>query len=230
MKDAIEMTLMYPTLPLSILLAFALIYWVVSATGILGDHGDHGLGGDAAHHGDPGMDLSHHAHLSDSAGLAGWMDRFGFSSVPLVFLASLMVLFMWVITYAIHSSFLADVPDGVRWGVGTLVLLGSFLLALVPVALTLIPLRWFMRKLSISTTEERDVRGHEGEVVSPVVDAQGGRVSVSSTAQGAIMVLPATSLSGGTYPLGTAVVVVSYDDQSKSCQVLSKEEFQSQSV
>lgn len=211
MRQALELTLLFPTMPLTILLAFVLVYWVISATGMLGDHGDHDFGGDH--------------HLTDNVGLAAWLDRFGFSSVPLVFVLSIMVLFMWVMTYAIHANFLADVSDTTRWTVGTIVLVGSFIVSLVPVAMVLVPLRWFLRKVSVSTTEERNIRGHEGEVVSPQVDGQGGRVSVSSSAQGAVMILSAKSLSGGVYPLGTPIVVVSYDEQEKCCQVVSREEF-----
>lgn len=211
MRQALELTLLFPTMPLTILLAFVLVYWVISATGMLGDHADHDFGGDH--------------HLTDNVGLAAWLDRFGFSSVPLVFVLSIMVLFMWVMTYAIHANFLADVSDTTRWTVGTIVLVGSFIVSLVPVAMVLVPLRWFLRKVSVSTTEERNIRGHEGEVVSPQVDGQGGRVSVSSSAQGAVMILSAKSLSGGVYPLGTPIVVVSYDEQEKCCQVVSREEF-----
>lgn len=211
MREALEMTLLYPTLPLSILLAFVLVYWVISATGLLGEHGDQDFGGDH--------------HLSDNVGLAAWMDRFGFSSVPMMFLLSIIILFMWVLTYAVHANFLADASDTTRWTVGTIVLVGSFVVALVPAALVLVPLRWFLRKFSVSTTEERNIRGHEGEVVSPQVDGEGGRVSVSSSAQGAVMILSAKSLSGGVYPLGTPIVVVSYDDQEKCCQVVSRDEF-----
>lgn len=226
MKEALEMTLLYPTLPLSVLLAFVLIYWMVSATGLLGDHGDHGVG----HHGDPGVDFTHHHHhhhhhAGEHVGMSAWMDKLGFSSVPLTILVSIFVLFMWIITYAIHSTFLSGASDVVRWTVGSVVLVGSFALAVIPASLFIIPIRWLIQKFSVSSSEERNIRGHEGDVVSPFVSASEGRVSVSSSAQGAVMVLPARSLSGQRYPLGTPIVVVDYDEEEKVCRVVSKDEF-----
>lgn len=217
MSPVFSTALHYPTLPLSVLLGFSMIYWLVSATGLLGEPDGFGDGlGDGFGDG---------PDLTPAAGVAAWMNKFGFSAVPFVASASLIVLFMWVVTYWTHFNFLADSAPVIRYGVGTALLLFSFFLALFPAALMLIPVRWFIRNVAVSKNETRTVQGFGGYVVSPQVDATSGRVSVNTSSTGVRLILDARSLNGKTYPHNTQIVVVSHDVEKGLCQVVSKEEF-----
>lgn len=221
MSPVFSTALQYPTLPLSVLLGFSMIYWLVSATGILGE--PDGLGDGAA-----GDGFGDGPDLTSSAGLAALMDRFGFSTVPFVASASLIVLFMWVLTYWTHFNFLSDSAPAIRYGLGTAVILVSFFLALLPAALLLVPVRWFIRNVAVSKNETRTVQGFDGFVISPRVDAHSGRVSVNTSSPGVRLILDARSLSGEVYPHNTQIVVVSHDVAKGVCEVVSKEEFSTQ--
>jgi hypothetical protein len=244
MNEALATTMVYPTLPLSILLAFLLVYWLISATGMFGEHHHHhggdlldvvGTGGDghlhhhASHgHNAPGGD--HHGDMTDAVGVSGWLQRLGFSAVPLVTGLTLVVMSMWAITYAVHVNFLMDVSPVTRVVVGTVVMALSLLPALLAAAMLLVPVRWAMKHLSASSSEDRQVLGHEALVVSSVLDDTQGRVRVSSSSVGVSMELSARAAPGESFKLHDKVVVVSHDKISGICQVVSLESFSSAGV
>ena len=208
MRVEFEALVAYPTLPLTVLLAFFMGYWVItSLTG--------------------GSDFNEPDVEPTPNGLmAGILYRLGFNAVPFLTVLTLLVLFMWAFTYFIHINFLVGVSDMTRWIVGSIVIVLSAVAALLPVAVVIIPIKWAIRKLGVSSNEDREVRGREGLVVSTSVDGEGGRVRVNSSAQGAVMILEAKSLKGQVYKYDTPVVVIDFNPKTKVCSVMSKEEFE----
>lgn len=212
MNPVFSTALEYPTLPLTVLLAVMLMYWVIAATGLLGDFTD-GFDFDAP-------------DMSSSVGLSAWLERLGFSSVPFTAVASILILGTWVLTYLVHYHFLLDTDPAFRYGVGTVVLLVSGLASLIPAALLLIPIRFLFRRLAVSKSESRTVQGHEGYVVSTFVDKNSGRINVSTSSPGVRLILEARSLKEKVYPHQAQIVVVSHDVEKGVCEVVSREEFE----
>lgn len=225
MNEFFNIALSFPTLPLSILVGFILIYWLLACTGLVDNDAAEGgwLDADVGDLVEAGSHHHHHdGHLA-SAGIAGLMSRLGLSTVPVMVTASLVILFMWGLTYYAHMFFVADLNLGVRLAVGAGIMLATFILSVLAAAAVLKPVRWFLRKFTSSSSEEKEVRGKEGLVLSAVVDGIGGRVSVDDG--GAGLILTARSLTGESLPRNASIVVVSQDVATGLYEVVSKEEF-----
>lgn len=227
MNEFFNIALAFPTLPLSILVGFILIYWLLACTGLVDSDAAEGGWldpdvGDLIEAGSHGHGHGDHHPLA-SASLAGLMSRLGLATVPVMVTASLVILFMWGLTYYAHMFLIADLNLGVRLAAGAGIILLTFILSVLAAAAVLKPVRWFLRKFTSSTSEEKEIRGKEGLVVSAVVDSIGGRISVDDG--GAGLILNARSLSGDTLPRNASVVVVAQDAQTGLYEVVLKEEF-----
>lgn len=221
MNEFLNIALSFPTFPLSILVGFVFIYWLLACTGLVDSEGPEGWLDM-----DPDVGDLIEAGKGDGlapASLAGLMSKLGLAAVPVMVSGSLVVLFMWAFTYYAHMFFLANAPAGVRWTLGVVIMLATFVLAVLTAAAALKPIRMLLLKFTHSTSEEKEVRGKEGSVISPVVDAVSGRIAVDDG--GAGLVLSARSLSGEPIPRNSAVVVVSHDPEKDIYEVVSKEEF-----
>ena len=222
MNEAFVTALTFPSLPWSVGLAFCVCYWGLAALGLFTDHladldaGAHGHGhghGDGdAHHGESG-----------GAGLAGILARLGLGGVPIMLMLLVLCLCGWVFTYYVHLLALPAASPGWRWALGCLVLPVSFGVALAATSLILRPVRRLFARFR--STVHVPLLGRVGTVISPQVDAHGGRVEVPDG--GAGLILQARASPGSVHTRGAQVVLTAHRSEEHCYEVVSVSEFPS---
>ena len=174
MTEFLHTALTFPTLPYSILLAFCVVYWLLAATGLVDIDAIDGLLS-----GDGGGD-SHHA--TDSAGL---LARLGLGGVPIMIVLTVLSFFGWLATYFVHLLVLQYLPAPLRLLGGIVTLIGALAPGVFITSLLLRPVRKLMVKLRPPVAPS--LLGRAGTVISPVVDAQGGRQALVEPARGGVL-------------------------------------------
>lgn len=173
MQEFLTVVFGFPTLPYSILLMVAVLYWAIAAFGLV-DDGFGDLGADGVL--DGGGDLS---------GLSAVLARWGLGGVPIMVVVTLLGLFGWLITYFIHLFVLLPLPDVLRWGLGTLVAVLALLPAVPLTALILRPVRRFL--LRLRPVPQASLLGRVGVVASPKVDARSGYATFDDGGAGLVL-------------------------------------------
>ncbi|MBK0028042.1 DUF1449 family protein [Stenotrophomonas sp. S48] len=173
MQEFLTVVFGYPTLPYSVVLSVALVYWGLAAFGLV-DDGFGDLGADGAL--DGGTDLH---------GLSALLQRFGLGGVPVMVVVTLLALFGWVLTYFVHLYLLLPLPDLLRWSIGTGVALLAPLPAVPLTALLLRPIRRFL--LRLRPVPQASLLGRVGVVASPRVDARNGHATVDDGGAGLVL-------------------------------------------
>ncbi|MCF7750572.1 hypothetical protein KQ945_07430 [Bacillus subtilis subsp. subtilis] len=193
MNEFLTVALSFPTLPYSIVLAFAVVYWLLAAFGVVDD----GIAHD-------GMDL----HLGDDGlhGISGMFSRLGLGGAPVMLVIALLAFFGWTVTYFVHLFVLQPLPTSLRWMAGS----ATALLALVPaVPLSVIVLRPIRRLLlRLRPVAQTSVLGRVGVVASPQVSATVGYANVDDG--GAGLILQVRSHDGALLSRGERVVLLDY--------------------
>lgn len=213
MSDAILVSMTYPTLAYSVLLAFCVIYWLIAATGIVDTDAVDGL-------------LGHHHHVDghdgDGIGLAGILAKLGLSGVPIMLVLTTLSFFGWVATYFTHLLVLLHLPAPMRILVGTLVAIAALIPGVLLTSFTLRPVAKLINRLRPPTPPS--ILGREGTVISPLVDEAGGRVEIDDGAAG--LILQARTHSPHALARGSRVVLIHHDTTSDLYEVIPANEFQ----
>lgn len=195
MAEFLEVALSYPTLPYSVVLSFAVIYWLLAATGIVDDGG---IGsGDGA---------DFHSSDAGASGMAGMFARMGLGGAPTMLVVLLLAFFGWSITYLVQLFFLQPLPALLRWGVGTAVALGALVPGAVVSAWVLRPIRRFLMKLR--AVPQESILGKVGLVSSPEATDERGYATVDDG--GAGLILQVRAQPGGRFARGERVRLVQY--------------------
>ncbi|MCS4234528.1 hypothetical protein [Stenotrophomonas sp. BIGb0135] len=193
MNEFLNVALTFPTLPYSVVLAFAVLYWMLAACGVVDD----GMAHD-------GMDL----HLGDDGlhGISGMFSRLGLGGAPVMLVIALLAFFGWTATYFVHLFLLQSLPTPVRWLAGSV----TAVLALIPaVPLSVIVLRPIRRLLlRLRPVEQASLLGRVGVVASPQVSASSGYATVDDG--GAGLILQVRTREGVILTRGERVVLLDY--------------------
>ncbi|MEG0186664.1 MAG: hypothetical protein RR704_24760 [Stenotrophomonas sp.] len=193
MNEFLNVALTFPTLPYSVVLAFAVIYWMLAALGVVDD----GIAHD-------GMDL----HLGDDGlhGISGMFSRLGLGGAPVMLVIALLAFFGWNITFFVHLHLLQPLPGAGRWLAGSV----TAVLALVAsVPLSVIVLRPIRRLLlRLRPVAQTSVLGRVGVIASPLVNASTGYANVDDG--GAGLILQVRTRDGAVLARGERVVLLDY--------------------
>jgi hypothetical protein len=193
MDEFLTVALSFPTLPYSIVLAFAVLYWLLAAFGVVDD----GIAHD-------GLDL----HLGDDGlhGISGMFARLGLGGAPVMLVIALLAFFGWTVTYFVHLFLLQSLPTAVRWLAGS----ATAVLALLPaVPLSVGVLRPIRRLLlRLRPVPQASLLGRVGVVASPQVTATVGHANVDDG--GAGLILQVRSQDGSVLARGDRVVLLDY--------------------
>ncbi len=195
MAEFLEVALSYPTLPYSVVLSFAVIYWLLVASGVVDDDG---MGGDT------GTDL--HVNDGGAAGLAGIFARMGLGGAPALLVLLILAFFGWSITYLVQLFFLQPLPTSLRWGMGTVVALAALVPAAVVSAWMLRPIRRFL--LRLRAVPQESILGKVGVISSPEADGERGYAAVDDG--GAGLILQVRARPGSRFTRGERVRLVQY--------------------
>lgn len=235
MIEFLETCLTFPTLAYSIVLAFCVIYWLLAMTGLfdvdaldgllLGDghvdvgHGD--FGHVHAGHADAGHADAGHGDASDHTATAGMLARLGLSGVPIMIVLTVLSFLGWLATYFVHLLVLRHLPDGLRILLGLATLLGALIPGALLTSFLLRPVARFMAKLQ--PVAAASILGRVGTVISPTVDASGGRAAFDDG--GAGLILQVRAPPNVSFARGERVVLLSHDAQANTHAVISETEF-----
>ena len=208
----LEIALSFPTVIFGVLLAVAVLYWLLAATGLVElDALDGWLGADG------GDDFS-----GEPGGITGPLMRFGLGGVPLTLVFTVLILLAWLVSYFADYLLLRHLPFApVRWGLGLLVLAGAFVAAVPLTAIVLRPVRRFFAKLKPAPT--RSLLGMPAVVRSPELTATQGTVVVEDG--GAGLILQARDDVPGRLRRGDRVVLIEYLADRNAYRVVSESEF-----
>ncbi len=210
MNEFLTTALTFPTLPFSILLACCVVYWLVAGlTGMVDLHFDGDIGG---------ADTGHHV---DGASI-GILARFGLGGVPFMFMLTILMLVGWILSFYLQLWVLPLLPAAFAWIVGIGLLAVAFAVSVGVTALILKPLRWALAHLN-RNNQPIVVIGRTGVVISPEINAKGGRIEINDGGAGLIYQVQAPE--GHVYPRGTEVIVTHYHAAEHYYDVVSKTEF-----
>lgn len=203
MNAFLHTALSFPTLPWSVLVTVAVLYWLVAALGVFDI--DAGMEGESP--------------LADAGGM---LTRLGLRGVPLMLVVLLVAFFAWISTYFFQLYLLDRLFSGtLRTLVGTLAMLLAAVPGVLMASLLLRPLRRFMLKLVPATPPS--LLGKVGTVTTPEVDAEHGMASFEDG--GAGLLLQVRAQPPDVYPRGERVVLIEYHEADNSWRVISESQF-----
>ncbi|MEN5209090.1 hypothetical protein ABE493_13315 [Stenotrophomonas terrae] len=198
MAEFLEVALSFPTLPYSVVLCFAVIYWMLAATGIVDDDGGIGSG--------DGADFHSHGGEHGASGISAMFARLGLGGAPTMLVVLLLAFFGWTITYLVQLFFLQSLPAVLRWGIGTAVAVAALIPGAVVSAWVLRPIRRLLLKLR--PVAQESILGRVALITSPEVTAEQGYASFDDG--GAGLILHVRMRDGSRLARGQRVRLVEY--------------------
>lgn len=160
-------------MPLTILLGFVLLYWLLVALGVL--EGDFEVS-DGSVSMETGGD-----HGADAGALgAAWVTvgrLLGFAKVPIVVWGSFFMLFLWVAALLLNAFFNGQ-PDTRSLITAGILLVPSAFFSLIVTKLVTWPLGKVFALLGTTKSEAVEVIGQVGRVTSSTVDETFGQVEI----------------------------------------------------
>lgn len=218
----LEIALSFPTVVFGVLLAVAVLYWLLAATGLVEiDALDGWLGADG---GDAASDQD---FAGEPGGITGPLMRFGLGGVPLTLVFTVLILIAWLLSYFADYLLLRHLPFApLRWGGGLLVLVGAFIAAVPVTAMALRPVRRFFEKLKPAPT--RSLLGMAAIVRSPELNASQGTVSVEDGGAGLVLQARDDARGDGMparFRRGDRVVLIEYLTEQNAYRVVSESDF-----
>ncbi len=158
-------------LPLTVLLALVVLYWLLIVAGLIDLETD--MGGDA----DFNLDTdSHHGHGASTGGIFVTAGRFfGFADVPIIVWGSFLALFMWFSSLVLNHLYNATHAPATA----LLLLLPNLAVSALATKLTTIPIAKLFKAMADADTEAETVVGRTGIVVSVDVDERGGQLQIA---------------------------------------------------
>lgn len=198
MKEIWDQALLSYNLPLTVLLGFVFLFWIVSLVGI-GDF-------------DPDLDLDADAGDLHGGGALGFILRVvNAQDIPLMLVLSLLSLFLWAIAIASNYYFNPDESGGRA----SLLLVGNFFVSVLLVKLATQPLRPFFRSIKNEREHSEPLIGSVGRVKSRVLDASFGQCEVVRP-KGAPALLNCRLAEGEeALARGAEILVIGFDDDTR---------------
>lgn len=156
-------------------------------------------------------------------GFVGLLHTLGLTGVPFTIVLTLLIFLSWVITYFVSAYLLVFFGAGlIHFLLGTVTLVGSFMLSAPVTAFLIRPLR----KLSAENRAKsnRDFLGSECRVTSQTVDESFGQGKIQTG--GASLIVNIRAPSPNVIKKGDIVRPISYQEQGNYYDVLTHEEFE----
>lgn len=206
MKEIWEQALLAHNLPLTILLGFVCIFWLLAVLGTV-DMESLDFDFDT----DVDGDLDTDATPGSAGFLAGMMKLVNATDVPVMMVLSLLTLFMWVISILSNSAFNPDHSGYIAAGL----IVGNFIVSCIFVKAITQPLIPFFKAFKKGENDDEPVIGRVGIVKSRVIDGKYGQVEVPRE-NGAPAIVN-SRMADGHEPLvrGTEVLLFDKDDDKK---------------
>ena len=204
MAEFVATALGFPTLLYSIVLAFCALYWLLAATGLV----------------DLDLDGLDAPDLGDS-GLAGMLGRLGLDRLPMMLVVTLVAFVAWFLTYFVHLFLLLPLSGWLRWPLGAVVLLATFVASVFIAAAVLRPVRSWL--LTRRTPAQQTLLGQVAVVRSPRVTTQLGTADLDDGGAGLILQVRADDAVG--LQRGDRVVLVEFDATAHAYRVIAEDTY-----
>lgn len=206
MKEIFEQALLAHNLPLTIMLGFVCVFWLLAVLGTVDiDSLDFDFNTDVE--GDMNTDVT----PGSSGFLAGLMKMVNATDVPVMMVLSLLTLFMWVISILSNSAFNPGHSGLIAGGL----IIGNFIISCILVKCTTQPLIPFFKAFKKGENDDEPIIGRIGIVKSRLIDTRYGQVEVPRE-NGAPAIVNCR-LADDHEPLirGTEVLVFEKDEEKK---------------
>lgn len=200
----LSIALSFPTLIFSVLLAVAVVYWLLAMIGLVElDFLPVSMAADG--------------EAMEFGGAAGLLMKFGLDGVPLTVILSVLTLLAWLISYFAGFFLLQHLPwDVLRYTLGSGVVVMAVVIALPFTGLLLRPLRSLFAKLK--PVDSVSLLGQVARVRSPEVTLQQGTAELDDGGAGLILQVRAEP---GQFKRGDRVVLVEYLDAPNAFRVIA---------
>lgn len=226
MKEIWEQAILAHNLPLTILLGFVCIFWLLAVLGTVDiDSLDIDFDMDTDIEGDIDTD----ATPSNVGFFAGLMKLVNATDVPVMMVLSLLTLFMWVISILSNAAFNPGHSVLIAGGL----LIGNFIASAILVKIITQPLIPFFKAFKKGENDDEPVIGRIGIVKSRIIDSKYGQVEIPRD-NGAPAIVNCR-MADGHSPLmrGTQVLVFEKDEEKtlfvvREASASSKQESQTQ--
>lgn len=201
----------FPTILFSILLLFAILFWVISMVGAVDIDS---LQADGS--GDMGADAV-------DGGLAGLLMKFGLDGVPITIILTLLFLFSWFLSYLGQISLLNLLPSGaLRYGAGTVLAVVAFAASFPIVGIICRPIRPAFKQLENPTTA-KSVLGQTVIIRTGKVTSTFGEAVLADGGAGLILKVRADEATG--LKRGDRAVLLEYLETENAYSIVSEDEF-----
>ncbi len=185
-------------LPLTVLLGLVILYWVISAIGVLDLEFDFDLDGDFS------------VEAGSALGALGGLLRFvNADRVPTMIVATVFVLFLWGIGMALSLIF----NETGSYLTAGILFLPNFIVSLVCTKLVTLPLKGLFTKFRLEGEIQEPVVGRSGIVKSAQVDESYGQVEVITDSAPLLLNARVTAGSGLSLAKGTQVLIFDHDPE-----------------
>ena len=226
MTELFKEAIAWYNLPITVLLGFVVLYWIVASIGVFGEGTALDLGGDVDMDVDADMDLdaAHDANLDlDFDGDAEVHHGFGLSdafmgllrfvnmdSVPVMIVISMLVMSMWILSMV--GNYIFTGAGSVL--VAILVLFGSFVISLFVVKAATAPIARVFRKMKEADKETREpIVGRSGVVRSGSVSTDFGQVEISMKGAAPLIINARTREGNARLKKGDECIVIDEDEE-----------------
>lgn len=201
----LQIALSFPTVVFSLLLAVAVVYWMMAMIGLID------------------LEVLNFAPMPDGldldvGGVAGLLMKWGLDGVPVTLIATGFIFFGWLITYFVDLFLLQHLGTGVmRYALGSGLLLGAVIVAMPITGLALRPLSPLFAKLK--PTDSESLLGKIAIVRSPIVSETQGTANLENGGAGLVLQVRAKP---GLFSRGDEVVLVEYLTLQNAYRVIAK--------
>jgi hypothetical protein len=201
-NDFLQTALGFPTVVPGVVLAVCALYWLLAATGLVGDDLDFGEA-DAA------------------SGAAAMLSRVGLGGVPVMVVLTTLAFAAWFGTYFVQLLVLRHLPEGTRTLAGAGTLLAMLVPAVAATSLALRPVRRWAARLRPAS--DASLLGRTGVVVTPTLAADYGQASVDDG--GAGLILQVRHDEPTPLKRGDRVVLIEYLEAQNAYRVVAEHQF-----
>jgi hypothetical protein len=227
MEEFLAVSLSYPTVIFTGLLAAAFLYWILVIVGALGidildvHTGHHGVAEGAAegahegaaegigHHGHPGHHGDHDIGSEhEGGGMVGNLFAFRLRAVPLTLVLSLVILVGWILCWLGARYLLHGMTLGPEWLIGTALLATSIIVAFPVTAVLVRPLAHVLKVEK--PVSRRDLVGKVVRVDTSRVDHRFGMAKAEDGAGGLLVQVRCEAGDNGLHR-GSNALIVRYD-------------------
>lgn len=210
MEAFLNISLAFPTVVFSFMLAVMVVYWLIALLGLAE------------------IELLDNLALPDGdglqlEGLAGLLMRLGLAGIPLTIILTVLVFFCWLISY--YAAWLLSPLLGtsaMRYLLDSGIAAGAFLAAVPLTSLVLRPVRALLRKAAPPTS--KSLLGQVGVVRSPSVTAGQGYAWVEDGGAGLILQVRSATAEA-EFQRGARVILIEYVNDMNLYRVVGEDEF-----